>query len=249
VTTVDVFVKLTRTELRLALREPMFTFFVLMFPTLLVIILGSIPSFREPSEALGGLRVIDVYVGIAILLSLAMLAVQVLPAALATYRERGILRRFATTPVPPVKVLGAHLAMNLICAVGSTAIVLTVGRLVFDVPLAENLAAFVVAFLLCAAGVAAVGLFIAAVVPNGQVGNAAGTLLFFPMMFFAGLWTPREVMPGVLQRISDFTPLGAGERAVFEAMTGHWPNLLSVTVLVAYLVVFGALAARLFRWE
>ncbi len=83
------------------------------------------------------------------------------------------------------------------------------------------------AFLLAAVGVFAIGLFIAAVAPTGKAGNAIGTLLFFPSMFFAGLWTPREVMPGVLQRIGDFTPLGAGERALHDAMTGHWPNLLS----------------------
>ncbi len=244
-----VFVKLIRIELKLALREPLFAFFALMFPTLLVIILGFIPSFRESSSALGGLRVIDIYVGIAVVLSLALLAIQVLPASLATYRERGILRRFATTPVRPAKLLGAHLAMCLLCAILSTAVVLAVGRLAFDVPLAANLPGFVVAFLLSAAGVAALGLFIAALVPNGMVGNAVGTLLFFPSMFFAGLWTPREVMPAIVQRIGDFTPLGAGERALHETMTGQWPNLLSVTVLVAYVVVFGALAARLFRWE
>src|SRR5690349_15377844 len=100
---VDVFWKLTRVELTLAIRDPMFAFFVLLFPTVLVGILGFIPSFREPSADLGGLRVIDVYVGIAVVLSLAMIGIQVLPATLAGYRERGILRRFATTPVKPVK--------------------------------------------------------------------------------------------------------------------------------------------------
>jgi ABC-2 type transport system permease protein len=68
-------------------------------------------------------------------------------------------------------------------------------------------------------------------------------------MFFAGLWTPREVMPKVLQRIGDFTPLGAGERALHDAATGHWPSLLPVVVLIGYVIVFGAAAAKLFRWE
>ncbi len=246
----NAFVKLTRTELVLAVREPMFSFFVLFFPTLLVCILGAIPAFREPAaEGLNGLRVIDVYVGIAVILSLAFVGIQVLPAVLATYREKGILRRLATTPVRPVKLLGAHLAMSMITAILSATLVLAVGRLVFGVKLAEQFAGFVLAFLLSAAGVLAIGLFIAAVVPNGKTGNTVGTLLFFPLMFFAGLWAPREVLPGFIQRIGDFTPLGAGERALHEAMTGQWPNLLSVTVLVAYVVVFGTLAARLFRWE
>jgi ABC-2 type transport system permease protein len=245
----NVFVKLTRSELRLALREPMFAFFTLLFPTILVIILGSIPDFREPSADLGGGRVIDLYVGIAVVLVLAMLGLQGMPAVLATYRERGILRRLATTPVGPARLLAAQLTMCLLTAVVSASLVLTVGRLAFDVPLPAQFPAFVLSFLISAVGVFAIGLLIAALVPTGKTGNAIGTLLFFPSMFFAGLWAPREVMPPAIQRIGDFTPLGAGERALHEATTGHWPNLLSITVLVAYVVVFGVAAAKLFRWE
>ena len=245
----NVFVKLTLTELKLALREPVFAFFTLLFPTLLVIILGSVPDFRRPQPDLGGGRVIDIYVGIAIALSLAMLGLQGLPLVLATYRERGILRRFATTPVGPIRLLAAQLTMSLLIAVVSGALVLTVGRIGFDVPLPRQFAGFVVAFLGCAAGVFAIGLLIAALVPTGKTGNAIGTLLFFPSMFFAGLWTPREVMPAVLRRIGDLTPLGAGERALHDAATGHWPALLPIAVLVGYLVVFGAAAAKFFRWE
>lgn len=244
-----VFTKLTLTELRLFLREPISAFFVLLFPTLLVVILGSIPSFREPSADLGGARVIDLYVGIAIILALAMVAIQVAPTMLATYRERGVLRRLATTPVSPLKMLGAQLAVNGLSAFASTALVLAVGRIAFDVRLADHFAGFVLAFVLTAAGVLAIGLFVAAIVPSGKAGSSVGTVLFFPLMFFAGLWTPREVMPEVLRKIADFTPLGAGERALNDAMTGSWPNLLSATVLVGYLVVFGFAAIRLFRWS
>jgi ABC-2 type transport system permease protein len=245
----NVFAKLTRTELRLLLREPLTAFFTLLFPTVLVAILGSVPSFRDPSPEMGGLRVIDVYVGIAVALTLAMLGLQVTPAVLALYREKGILRRLATTPASPIMLLGAQLAAAVLVALISVTLTLAVGRAVFDVPLARNFAAFVLAFLLAAVGVFAIGLFIAAVVPSGKAGNAVGTLLFFPSMFFAGLWTPREVMPPTLRTIGDYTPLGAGERALHDAMTGSWPTLLSATVLVGYLLVFGCAAARLFRWS
>jgi ABC-2 type transport system permease protein len=244
-----IFWKLAVSELRLLLREPLVAFFAVIFPTLLVIILGSIPAFRERSPDLGGLRVIDLYVPITLALILAMLGLQMTPAVLATYREKGVLRRLATTPAPPVALLGAQLAVSLIIAVSSATLVLLVGRFAFAVAMPENLLAYVLAFLLAAAAVFAVGLFIAAVAPGGTAANAIGTLLFFPSMFFAGLWAPREVMPAVIQRIGDFTPLGAGERALHEAALGSWPALVSLTVLVAYVVGFGAAAAKLFRWD
>ena len=245
----NVFVKLTRNELRLYLREPLVVFFSLLFPTVLVVILGSIPSFRKADPALGGVTVLSIYVGVALALSLAMLGLQFVPAVLALYRERGILRRLATTPVRPAALLGAQLASAILTALVSGALVLAVSRIAFGVKLPAQLAGFVLAYVLSAAGVFAIGLLIAALVPTGKAGNAVGTLLFFPSMFFAGLWTPREVMPKVLQRIGDFTPLGAGERALHDAATGHWPSLLPVVVLVGYVLVFSAAAARLFRWE
>ncbi|GGL09842.1 ABC transporter permease [Mangrovihabitans endophyticus] len=243
------FAKITRNELRLFLREPLVAFFSLAFPTILVVILGSIPEFREPSEALGGVTVISLYVGIALALGLAMLGLQFMPTVLASYRERGVLRRVAVTPVRPVTLLGAQLAATLVMALVSGILVLAVGKIAFDVNLPGQPVGFLIAYLLCGAGVFAVGLLVAALAPSGKAGNAIGTLLFFPSMFFAGLWTPREVLPAVLQRIGDFTPLGAGERALHDAAVGQWPALLPLAVLLAYVVVFGAAAARLFRWE
>jgi ABC-2 type transport system permease protein len=245
----SVFLKLTRNELRLFLREPLVVFFALLFPTILVVILGSIPGFRDPSPDLGGDTVISIYVGVALALSLAMLGLQFVPSVLATYREKGILRRVATTPVRPTALLAAQMASSLLIAMVSGLLVVAVGRIVFGVELPAQPTGFVLAYLLSAAGIFAIGLLIAALVPTGKAGNSIGTLLFFPTMFFAGLWTPREVLPDALQRIGDFTPLGAGERALHETANGHWPHVLPMVVLLAYVVVFGAAAARFFRWD
>lgn len=241
--------KLTAAELRLYLREPLVVFFSLAFPTVLVGILGAVKAFREPQPGLGGTRVIDLYVTISIAMTLAMLGLQYAPAVLATYREKGILRRLATTPVPPVKLLTAQLAACLVAALGAVVLVLAFGRIVYAVPVPRQLLGFALALVLCAAAVFALGLCVAALAPTGKVGNAIGTGLFFPLMFFAGLWVPREAMGSVLRRIGDFTPLGAGEQALRDAAAGAWPHLGQLGVLVAYIVVCGAAAARLFRWE
>lgn len=90
-----------RTEIRLFRREPGAIFWILLFPTLLLAILGSIPSFRQPDPSFGGLRPIDAYVPVAVLLGLIVGCLQSMPQSLTGYRERGILRRMSTTPYGP----------------------------------------------------------------------------------------------------------------------------------------------------
>jgi ABC-2 type transport system permease protein len=243
------FAKLTLTEMKLFLRDPTAVFFAVIFPPMLLAILGAIPAFREPSEDLGGQRVIDLYVPIMIAFVLAMLAISVLPTYLATYREKGILRRLSTTPVQPSGLLLAQLAMGVGMAVVAVTLVLGVGVVVFGTAMPEQLLGYLVAFVLAAAASFAVGLLVAAVAPSGKAASGIGTILFFPMMFLAGLYFPRESMPEVLRRIGDFTPLGAGVQALQDATTGAWPQPLHLAVLAAFAIGASLFAAKLFRWE
>jgi ABC-2 type transport system permease protein len=243
------FAKLTLTELKLFLREPTAVFFAVIFPPLLLGVLGVIPGFREPSEDLGGQRVIDLYVPIMIAFVLAMLAVSVLPTFLATYREKGILRRLSTTPVRPGSVLLAQLVMGVGMALVAVALVLGVGVVAFDTAIPAQPLGYLVAFVLAAAATFAVGMVVAAVAPSGKAASAIGSILFFPMMFLAGLYFPREAMPDILRRVSDFTPLGAGVQALQDAATGAWPQPLHLTVLAAIAIAASLTAAKLFRWE
>jgi ABC-2 type transport system permease protein len=242
-------IKMTWNEMRLFLREPIAVFFGVLFPSLLVVILGSIPAFRVPNEAIGGLRVVDLYVPISIALALALLALTALPSYLGTYREKGILRRLAVTPMPPARLLLAQLLTNLLMAIISVALLLAVARIIFDVALPRQIIGYTVAFLLAAAALFAMGLFVAAIAPSGRSAPSIGMILYFPIMFFAGLYVPRAAMPATLQHIGDFTPLGAGVQALQDSMTGLWPQPLHLAVMAAYVIVFGVAAARLFRWE
>jgi ABC-2 type transport system permease protein len=244
-----VFTKITTTEFRLTLRDPLYAFFTLLFPVLLVVILGNVPTMQEAPPELGGLRVIDLYAGLALGMAIGIIGLQGLPSVLATYRERGILRRLATTPAAPPTLLAAQLVMNLVTVLVSMVLVYTVAILVFDVPFPQSPALFLLAVLLNCAGAFSIGLLLAAVAPTGKTANAIGTFLFFPLMFFAGLWVPRGLMPDMLEQVGDFTPFAAGQDLMTDALMGQSPDLLSITVLVAYLVICGVAAIKLFRWE
>jgi ABC-2 type transport system permease protein len=241
--------RLTLTEAKLFVRERAGIIWGIGFPLILLVIFGNIPSFRQPSKDLGGLTYLEAYVPILIAFVIAILSISAMPAILAGYRERGVLRRMATTPVGPSRVLAAQLIMNLVLAVGTLILILGVAWLAFGVRLPRQPGGFAIAAVFTLAALLALGLFVAAVAPSGRGANAIGALLFFPMMFFAGLWLPRAAMPPVLRDISDFTPLGAAVQALQDSAQGHWPHPLDLAVMACYALVFGVAAARLFRWE
>ena len=180
---------------------------------------------------------------------LAMLALNALPPVLAGYREKGILRRLSTTPVGAVRVLAAQLAIQLAVAVVTLVLIIAVARIAYHVPLPRQVLGFAGTVLLAAIALFSLGLFVAAVAVSGRAANAAGALLFFPMMFFAGLWLPIAAMPSVLRHISSFTPLGAAVQSLGETTSGAWPHPLLITVLAAWAVAGSVAAATLFRWE
>jgi ABC-2 type transport system permease protein len=246
---VSALTRLTRSETKLFFREPAGVFFTIVFPPLLLVILGLVPDLREADPALGGMRRIDLFATIIITMALTLFALSGLPQALATYRDKGVLRRMRTTPVKPVMMLGAQLLSCVAMSVAVMVAMVAIGRVVFDVPLPRELPAYLVGYLLAALAMFALGLLVAALAPSGKAASGIGTLLFFPVMFFAGLWVPRAEMSDLLRTISDFTPLGAGVQSLSDAAAGHWPQLLHVAVMLGWTIVAGGLAARYFRWE
>lgn len=240
---------LTVTETRLFFREWMNWAFVIGLPPVLLVILGSVAELRQPDPELGGLRAIDVYTPILIAMGVCFLAFTSLPAVIADYRARGILRRMRTTPVRPQAVLGAHLLMSLLISLLTLIILVLIATQALDVALPANLIGYLGAYLLMAAALFALGLLVAALAPSGQAASGIGTVLFFPVLFFGGLWVPREQMNDTLRTISDFSPLGAGVQSLQDTTSGDWPQLISVLVLIGWTLVAGGLAARYFRWE
>lgn len=238
---------LVRAERLLLLREPAVLLWGVAFPVLLLTIMGIASS--GPDADLGGLRLVQVYQPVVIAMVLATLGGSTLPAVLTTYRETRVLRRLATTPVRPFAVLAAQLLVNLGVCLVATALILAVGRAAFGVALPRQPVGFALVLLLAAAALLALGLVVAALAPSGRAAAGIGSLLFFPMMFFAGLWIPRPLMPSALRSVGDFTPLGAAVSALGDTSAGRWPTLSAIVVLAAFLVAFTTVAARYFRWE
>jgi len=243
------FGQIVRNEARLVRRQPTNMIGSIGLPVVLMIIFGEVPTLNRPASELGGLTGFDTYVPVIMVLGLTMLALLGLPGPLVSYRELGILRRLSTTPVPPSWLLAAQVVVQLGVALAGLMIVNVVSVAAFGAPVPKSPAGLALSCLLAIGGLFALGLLIAALAPTANSVNAIGRLAFIPLMFFAGLWLPRALMPAALLQISNYTPLGAAVQAIQGSMQTGFPPAAPLLVLAAYTLVFAFLARRFFRWE
>jgi ABC-2 type transport system permease protein len=236
-------------ESRIARRLPLGLLVGVVLPTVLLVIIGSIPANHKHIKVLGGLTYFNVYVPIFLALVIAALALYGLPIPLASYRHQGILRRLSTTPVPPAWVLAAQLVLNMAFTVIELILLLVVAMTGFGAAAPKSPGGLVLALAASAAALFAIGLWISAIARTEQAAGILAAVCFVPMLFFAGMWFPRAEMPAALLDISNLTPLGAAVQAIQSALLDGFPPIAPLLVLPAYAVIFGALAVRFFRWE
>jgi ABC-2 type transport system permease protein len=243
--------KLTHVEAKLLFRDRSSLVWGLVFPAVLLLALGFFfPGFRDPLPDAGGLRVVDVYAPIVVAVGVTSLGLVTLPTYMAEYRSRGVLRRLATTPVPPRHLVFAMLAVHVSTTVAGAALALIAGTIAFDIPLPANPAGFALALVLTTTALFAIGLLIGVLAPTPSAAQGIGLLIYFPSLFFAGVYFPRDAMPGGLRAVSDLTPSGAGVEAMQMTWLGSTlPGVDTLLVLVVVAAVAGVVAARFFRWE
>ncbi len=242
--------KLLAVETKLQFRDWGVVTFGLLFPAVLLLVLGfAFPGFRDPNPDLGGGRPVDLYTPIVLLFVLVMVGVSTISSVLASYRHDGILRRLRTTPIGPSRLLVAQLTAQLVVAALGTALAVIAALVVLDVPAPGSWLGTIVSLLFAAASMFAIGLLIGSVAPSTSAAQAISTVAWIPVMLLAGLWFPREAMPETMRRISDLSPGGAGVDAVQQAWFGSGVPLSSLAVMAAFTAAAAGLAAVTFRWD
>jgi ABC-2 type transport system permease protein len=229
--------KLAIVETKLLTREPG-ALFSLLIPLFILVVFG---SSIEPGDT--------VLLPMALAIAVGLVGLYMLPTTLATYRERGILRRLSATPVRPAYLLVVQLLLQLVLAVTACGLLIAVAGTVLGAHLPSRVPAGVLVFLVGTASMFAVGLLVAALAPNGRAANGIGVMLYFPMAYLAGLMQPADQMPAIVARIGEYTPLGAFGQTLREVWAGSAPSPLLLGVMAAYALVISIAAAKLFRWE
>ncbi|MBO0899129.1 ABC transporter permease [Cellulomonas sp. zg-ZUI222] len=246
--------RMTVAEARLLVRDPAAGFFALGFPALLITVLGlTMPWADEPFDdrdpLLAQITAITGYTPIVLSLAVATVGLSSLPVAVATYRQRGVLKRLSATPVGPARLLVAQVLVYLGALVVAAVVALVCAVLVVGVTLPKQPWTVALAFLLGVLSTFAVGGLIAARAATTGAANGIGMTAYFISLFFAGVWTPLPIMPEAVQTIARYLPLGAASQAMTDAWVGAPFPTQQVLVMAAWALVGTPLAVRLFRWS
>ena len=97
---------------------------------------------------------------------LAEVGLTSLPGLLSSYRERGILRRLAVTPVSPTRLPAAQLLAHLAAATAGAVLVVGLGMTMFGLNRPRDPARLLAAYLLGALALLAIGSVLAALAPR-----------------------------------------------------------------------------------
>jgi ABC-2 type transport system permease protein len=242
--------KMTWMETKLFLREPVGAFFTLVFPLMMLFLFGCIYG-NEPTPMFGGQGTIDVSIPSYTAMIIGTTGLMSITITMATYREKGILRRLRTTPVSPLVVLAAQIVVVFAMTALGMLLLIVAGKLVYHIIFEGNAFSVLAGFVLSSLSFFGIGFILAGTMPTARTAQIVGLALLYPMMFLSGAGFPRELLPEAVKKVSTFLPL----TYVVNLLRGLWigeswgQHITDVVVLAALLVVGALISVKTFRWE
>ena len=240
------FAKLVWIEAKLLAREPISLVFTFAFPVVVMVVLFGVFG-STPSTEFRFARPIDYYQASYLGVVIGALGLVAVPVHVATYRERGVLRRFRASSVPASSVILAQLVVTLgLAAVGGLTLVV-VGRAFYDAEAPVSVLGVLGGFALAALSFLALGFLVGCLARTARAAQAIGMLAFFPMWLLSGAGPPPEVLSEGMGQISDVLPLTYAVRAIQDPWIGQPVSITALVVLAAMLIVSTAGAVLVVR--
>jgi len=238
------FLAFLKIDLKLARRNRAVLFFNYLFPLIFFFAFG----FAFGRYGSGILLVVTMVTTIGILgtgfFGAGMRAVQ--------EREENILRRYKVTPITPVPLLCASIAMGVILYIPTVGLMLFLAHNIFGMAYPPNWFSLLAFVCLGVAAFRAFGLIVAAVVNSSQEANILIQIIYMPMLFLSGASFPLSFMPDWLKLVTQFIPasyLVTGMAGILQRGESIAQNSKSVLALVVTMLVALFIATKLFRWE
>ena len=235
--------RLVRAELKLMIRDPQVLTFVFAFPIVTMLIIGG--SFgSSPDPDFAGARPSHWYVASYLTVVIAATGMIMLPVHLASYRVRGVLRRFLASGFPRFSFAAAQFIVGMLVTAVAAAMLLVVAAPVYGVPavhvpwrVAAGIAVGAVAFV-------SGGVLLGSLLPSARAAQAVGLLLFFPSFLLGSGGPPPKVMGSALRDVADVLPLTQVTKAIREPWLGIGTATSSLIIVSLLALLATVVAAR-----
>jgi ABC-2 type transport system permease protein len=225
------------------LREPLTLIFVFAFPVVTMLIIGG--SFgTTPTVAFDGVNPSQWYVASYLTVVIAATGLIMVPVHLASYRERGVLRRFAAAGFPRWSFALAEAVTGLVAIAAGAIALLAVAAPVYGLPSVHHLVVAILGFGLGSVAFVAIGVLLGTALPSARSAQAVGMILFFPSFLLGAGGPPPHVMGAQLRDIAGYLPLTRVTDAVRDPWLGTGTATGSLLFVAGLAVAATLLAAR-----
>ena len=235
--------RLVQAELKLMVRDPLVLTFVVAFPIVTMLIIGGAFG-TQPDQAFDFVNPAHWYVASYLTVVIAAMGLVMLPVHLASYRERGVLRRFAAAGFPRWSFPISQLIVGLATIAVSCALLLLVAAPVYGLPPMHAWWRVTAALALGSIAFVSLGVVLGSVLPSARSAQAVGLLIFFPSFLLGAGGPPPHVMGSVVRQVAGPLPLTLLTNAVREPWLGLGSATGSLAAVAALAVAATALAAR-----
>ncbi|WP_182348015.1 ABC transporter permease [Tomitella gaofuii] len=236
-------VRLSVSELRLMVRDPVTLIFVVAFPVVGMLIIGS--SFGTEADEVFPVDPTQWYVASYFTTVIGAIGLVMLPVHIASYRERGVLRRFAVAGFPRWSFALAELIVGMCALVVGGVLVLAAAAPVFGVPAVADPIRVIAASVAGCIAFISIGVVLGTLVPRARSAQALGLMLFFPSFLLGAGGPPPRAMGDILADISQWMPLSL----VTQAVRGPWLGLETSGTALALIVLMAVAASALAAWR
>lgn len=234
--------RLLAQELRLVSRDPFTLIFTIGFPILCVLTLGGVFG-TEPAHGFP-INPSHYYIASYFTVMIGAVGFLMLPIHIATYRERGVLRRFTAAGFSRWSFLYAESWLGLISIGIAGVVLLLVAAPVYGVPAVQDPLRAAAGIIVGSVAFVSIGVLLGTLLPTARAAQAIGLLLYFPSFLLGVGGPPTSVMPEGLRLIAENQPLALANQAIRDPWLGLGDGTrpLLITALIAVIVT--ALAAR-----
>jgi ABC-2 type transport system permease protein len=242
-----------RAQNRLFLRNPFSAFFSLAFPVMFLLLFGSLNGGGRIEE-LGGIRYIQFLAPGLLAFAVISTCYTGLVTGVAINRDEGLLKRVRGTPLPPWVYISGRIGSAVWFSVVSAVVMVVAAVLLFDLQVIGRLLPAAAVTLLCgAACFCALGMAVAAVIPNGEAAPVVANFTFLPIAFVSDLFFPTAGAPAWVGTVGSVFPVrhfAVAMEATFDpSLHGSGFQWGHLGVLALWTVAGVVVAVRFFRWE